>query len=280
MRRYSLFWSFGFEISVRGFDEKIFHLLDAILTRIVSDPKTYMSQKLFDSYKEKMVRKMRCELFDAVALAYSNAGRMYFYQSLPAQARLEALEALSFEDVCAFSKTMLEQVFVRGLFMGNLVADEVQSYSGRIKQLFHLGQLPSSLFPEWRCIKVPENRWWTVKQPVQNPKESNSALVLSFQVGERQTVDADLAKMTLQFVEPMTSLMHRLYGILSGKSTMDASSFVSWVKGGPSAFRDPEFNVQPLPVTNATLCNLVESVGAVLLFLSFILILIDEVLCR
>jgi len=135
LARFDFRWSQGALLSLWGFDQKIFSLLDRILGRLVTDPRLYIRPALFASIKEKLLRGFKNDLFEPMTHAHENLLNLTLNRTFPFQCRVEALQSVTFEDVCEFWSEFLCDNMIRGLFVGNVDSKQVVEYSTRLTQL-------------------------------------------------------------------------------------------------------------------------------------------------
>jgi insulysin len=107
----------------------------------------------------------------------------------------DAVKKASFEDVLSHSVKLFSSGHLELLVHGNHSQDEAREIGSMLREGFAFQNLYPSQFPERRVVSLPAGADFCFAQKVYNLEDINSAILMSFQIGEetvRNRVLADL----------------------------------------------------------------------------------------
>ena len=98
--------------------------------------------------------------------------------------KISAIAPITAAAVRAFIDLFLAQATITTFVHGNMTADEAQAVSDLIVRELAYAPLPSSLLPELRAVQLAGGVRYEHESAVLNPAEVNSAVSVSYQVGD------------------------------------------------------------------------------------------------
>lgn len=170
----------GFTIRAQGYNSKIRLLLDHILKRLAS----YTLEPLrFDAWKERLVRSYQnIDHSNAFYQADYHASYLIEEGVYPFDERLKALQALTADDLAYFGKTIVKQLNLEVLAVGNISKEEVLKIANDALTIMDPEPLPESQTVTLRSLIIPKGKTYQFDYTVQNKDNVNTCVKAIFQV--------------------------------------------------------------------------------------------------
>lgn len=175
----------GFRLTTYGYNHKLHMLLDTILDRIVKfqvDPERF--RRILDTLR-------RCYMNFDKDQPYQHA--MYACTFLLEQPRWHVREylavldsdSITIEDVKRFASELTKRMFVIAMIGGNVSEQWAKEAMQSVVKKLDYSPLPRSEFNMRRVSKLPTEYEVLTRQTHRNPDDSNSAIKMMFQIGQR-----------------------------------------------------------------------------------------------
>ncbi|KAJ3416993.1 hypothetical protein HDV05_007475 [Chytridiales sp. JEL 0842] len=188
----------GIKLSIYGYNHKAAVLLKRIvetMDHLVIDPER------FKAIKETLLRSYKNWYMEQ---PYQHA--MYFVTYLtqevlwtPAE-KLQALQAITLEDVKAFYPQLLHKFYVEGLVHGNVSSAEALELVNLIESILVPEPVPYHFrHRSVRTHVIPQGKRYIQLRNVVNPNEPNSAIEYNIQIGDAK--DDPIRVLTLLFAQ-------------------------------------------------------------------------------
>ncbi|KAK9803974.1 hypothetical protein WJX72_009535 [[Myrmecia] bisecta] len=190
----------GFLLWVSGYNHKIMPWLQTVLERVASFA---VQANRFEIQKSKAAKEYANMKYEQ---PYQHA---LYITSVLLEARrwhVREYEAvigdLQPADLTDFFARVFKRCFVEGYSTGNLAEPEVLQMGRSVETLLQEKLQARPLFPsqhvEARAIKLPQGQASLLSEPVPNPENENSAIVVTYQVGLNQALSNVLAELLVQ----------------------------------------------------------------------------------
>eukprot|EP00457_Paulinella_chromatophora_P000869 gb/GEZN01000870.1/.p1 GENE.gb/GEZN01000870.1/~~gb/GEZN01000870.1/.p1 ORF type:complete len:1160 (-),score=151.63 gb/GEZN01000870.1/:87-3125(-) len=172
----------GFQVIFKGYNHRIFVLMQEILSRVRD---IRVDKQRFDVIKEQLERSIRN--FDQDP-PYKHA--LYDHISCTEEKRwhphekLAVIQKLGPEDVIAHGKEMFKHGAVECLVTGNILKEEALEMMRVVEKYLQYGKLAREELHQSRIVALPQGKHFVYTKPDYNAQDKNSAVVTSFQVGE------------------------------------------------------------------------------------------------
>jgi insulysin len=226
----------GVRITVNGFSEKFSRYFEYLVEKVAQFQPTEADHKFFDDAKSEFLLKLKNRFYSK---PYEQAQRILYDANLIGgyfnlHERIKAIENIEFQDVLWFSTKWLKNVYFEWLVIGNISAEVTASMVNSCTSLFLSTKSPSFMqheeFLVLNVTKIPENTDTVFKSMLEDPKDTNSAVISQWQMGpETFNLQAILALFENYLNEPcfnilrtqeqlgyiVSSYPHKIRGILN-----------------------------------------------------------------
>ncbi|PPD68030.1 hypothetical protein GOBAR_DD35091 [Gossypium barbadense] len=175
------------ELKLYGFNDK----LPVLLGKILAITNSFLpTDDRFKVIKENMERTLRNS--NMKPLSHSSYLRLQilcksFYD---VDEKLSSLNDISLSDLRAFIPELRSQIYIEGLFHGNLLEKEVVDISNIFKSNFSVQPMPVTMRHREQVICFPSGANFVRDVSVKNKSETNSVLELYFQIEPEGEVEA------------------------------------------------------------------------------------------
>ncbi|KAB2088930.1 hypothetical protein ES319_A03G032100v1 [Gossypium barbadense] len=175
------------ELKLFGFNDK----LPVLLGKILAIANSFLpTDDRFKVIKENMERTLRNS--NMKPLNHSSYLRLQilcksFYD---VDEKLSSLNDISLSDLRAFIPELRSQIYIEGLFHGNLLEKEVVDISNIFKSNFSVQTMPVTMRHKEQVICFPSGANFVRDVSVKNKSETNSVLELYFQIEPEAGVEA------------------------------------------------------------------------------------------
>ena len=172
----------GFRIDMRvdGFSHKLTLLGKHIFSHLVGSA---LNRDRFAPVRESLLRALRNSLFSPGRHASFNRLLCLRPAASHVDDVLEALEAVSYDDVEQFRHHLIAHVHCEVLAHGNVGEGEAVAFVKEVRALFPRPGLPAEAIPRERVIGLESGVAYLHRAWVKNPVETNSAVENYYQVG-------------------------------------------------------------------------------------------------
>nr|XP_004296020.2 PREDICTED: insulin-degrading enzyme-like [Fragaria vesca subsp. vesca] len=167
------------QLQVYGFNDK----LPALLSKILETVKSFLpTDDRFKVIKEDMVRVYRNANMNPWCQSTYLREQVLLQSFYNVDELFHVLNGLSVSDLKSFIPELFSQIYIEGLFHGNLSQEEAISLSNLFKTNFSVQSLPVELMFRNHCICLPPNANLIRDATVKNKSETNSVAELYFQI--------------------------------------------------------------------------------------------------
>ncbi|KAG4155994.1 hypothetical protein ERO13_D03G145400v2 [Gossypium hirsutum] len=175
------------ELKLYGFNDK----LPVLLGKILAITNSFLpTDDRFKVIKENMERTLRNSNMKPLSHSYYLRLQILCKSFYDVDEKLSSLNDISLSDLRAFIPELRSQIYIEGLFHGNLLEKEVVDISNIFKSNFSVQPMPVTMRHREQVICFPSGANFVRDVSVKNKSETNSVLELYFQIEPEGEVEA------------------------------------------------------------------------------------------
>jgi insulysin len=166
---------------VSGYNHKLPLLANTIIQRMRN---LVIKPQRFQLLKENLVRQYLNYNLEMPVRHALNLNTWFLEPNWSIEDKLTQLGLITVEDAQAHVETLFRSVYLTVLVHGNMVETEVRDLVEQLKSELKANPLPCEQIPECRVVNLQPKKSYIGRFRNRNPTDINSAVGITFQVGE------------------------------------------------------------------------------------------------
>ncbi|XP_063912496.1 nardilysin-like isoform X1 [Zophobas morio] len=189
----------GLTMGVAGYNQKL-HVLIEMITKHFLNFGDILTQEMFDAMKDKLIKGYYNYLLDPSDLAEELRLYILIDNYKTSLEKYMVASSITMEDVKAFSREFVNNLFIKVLVQGNVARDHANNVVNNLITTLKCQPLPPDTYPNFRVTQVPTGETFCVVESF-NKNDCNSDITNYYQCGPDTTKDSMIIELLMMILE-------------------------------------------------------------------------------